>query len=66
MSERETYTVKQFQEQHGLEISEATRLFAKFGPYKTDLDLLVAKKREFAESAQRSRRRIPEGQLLHP
>ncbi len=56
MGEREIYTLEQFQERHGLDAPEAARLFARFGPGRFDLDVLIAKKREFAESARRSKR----------
>ena len=58
MGEREIYTLEQFQEQHGLYAPEAARLFARFGPGRFDLDVLIAKKREFAESARKSKRRV--------
>jgi hypothetical protein len=39
------YSVGEFAEKYRLEEAEAERLFAKFGPSSTELDLLMAAKR---------------------
>lgn len=42
----ETCTVEQFQKRYGLDASEARRLYDRFGPSVTELDLLMAAKRK--------------------
>ncbi len=39
------YSVDEFAEKYNLEAEEAERLFMKFGPSSTELDLLMAAKR---------------------
>ncbi|WFS02294.1 hypothetical protein [Rhizobium tumorigenes] len=39
------YSVGEFAEKYSLEAEEAERLFTKFGPSSTELDLLMAAKR---------------------
>jgi hypothetical protein len=44
MNDRQQYTIEQFQAAYDLSEPEAARLYAKFGPFKTDLDVLMAGK----------------------
>lgn len=41
----EACTLEEFQARYGLETEEAKRLFERFGPSATELDLLMAAKR---------------------
>jgi hypothetical protein len=46
--DRPNYSLEQFQEKYRLGQEEASRLYAKFGPNKVDLDLLMKGKQNHA------------------
>lgn len=48
MTDRQQYTIEQFQAAYDLSEQEASRLYTKFGPFKTDLDVLMAGKMDRA------------------